>query len=114
MACNEKIKTRCKKTPASCVEYATTLPICSQLEDCVTIEETTEELYNLVCGIKEEINLTELVGECLTLPSNLTVKDMFQFLITSICNLQTQIDTQAELITTLEEQVTDIQSNPCP
>jgi len=53
MACGDKIKKRCVVTPSSCIQYELELPGFSQLTDCVTIEETTDELYNLVESINQ-------------------------------------------------------------
>lgn len=112
--CNDKIKIRCKQQSAECVKYERDLPEFSELEDCVTIAETTEELYNLVGDIKEEIDLTGLLPECLTLPTPLTVKSMFQFLISTICDMKETIsDLQAEIVT-INSEIDDLQTNPCP
>lgn len=62
MGCN-KIKNNClDKFYATCVYYELSLPNISSLEDCVTIEETTKELYDFVVEIKEVINLNTLIS----------------------------------------------------
>ncbi len=62
--CN-KIKHTCGSIVfADCTSYQTDLPEFSELE-CPSIEETTEELYNLVGEIKEEIDLKDLGDKCL-------------------------------------------------
>ena len=64
--CNNKIKHTCGTISyALCTVYETPLPEFSELTDCVSIEETTEELYNLVGEIKEETDLSELGESCL-------------------------------------------------
>ena len=112
--CNDKTKIRCKKVDANCVNYGTALPEFSELGSCVTIAETTEELYSLIGGIKSEIELSTLEATCLTLPLTPTVKTLFQTLINTICTQQTQITNQASLIATIQAQIVAIQSNPCP
>ena len=62
--CN-KIKHTCGSIVfAGCTSYETDLPEFSELE-CPSIEETTEELYNLVGEIKEETDLKDLGEKCL-------------------------------------------------
>ena len=111
--CNDKIKTRCKKVDANCTYYGTTLPGFSELEDCITIAETTEELYNLVGEIRAEINLTDLEGDCVTNPTTPTVKNVIQMLINKICNQQTEINNQRDLIETIQQQITALQESTC-
>jgi hypothetical protein len=99
--CKDKIKIRCKKVDANCVNYETNLPNFSELNDCVTIAETTQELYDLVGGIKTEINLTDLES-CVTLPTNPTVKNTMQTLIDFICLQQTKINALQSAVTSLQ------------
>ncbi len=66
-SCNSKIKHTCTGNLqyATCVQYELELPEFSELGECVSIEETTEELYTLVGGIKDEIDLSDLGEQCL-------------------------------------------------
>jgi hypothetical protein len=67
--CGNKIKNMCgEKTYATCTYYELEVPTFSSLvgQDCITIEETTEDLYDLVSGIKSEIDLSALGDLCLT------------------------------------------------
>lgn len=116
MGCEGKIKTRCgKKQYSSCILYELELPEFSELTDCVTIEETTEELYNLVGGIKDDLNLVELeVCEGLTLPTERTILNMFQYLIDRDCAQKELIETLQETVEAMQEQITDLQENNCP
>ena len=52
---------------ATCTFYQTELPEWSELKDqnCVTIEETTEELYEAVTEIKDQLDNSELSGGCI-------------------------------------------------
>ena len=66
--CGNKIKNTCaEKNYATCVYYELEVPTFSSLvdQDCITIEETTEDLYDLVGGIKSEIELSSLGDSCL-------------------------------------------------
>ena len=65
-SCQSKVKHTCTGSIqyALCTSYETELPEFSELE-CPSIEETTEELYNLVGEIKEQTDLSELGEKCL-------------------------------------------------
>lgn len=67
--CGNKIKNMCgEKTYATCTYYELEVPTFSTLldQDCITIEETTADLYLAVGGIKSEIDLSSLGNSCLT------------------------------------------------
>lgn len=112
--CNDKIKHRCKKVYSDCVSYDKDLHEISELTDCISIADTTEELYNLIGEVKTDIDLTDLESECLTLPTDRSVKNMFQFLFNTICTMKEEIETLQEDLTTAQEQIQDLQTNTCP
>ena len=116
MSCS-KIKHNCgKEAFAKCTKYQGNVSETSALfeEECLDVEEVIEDLYTITDEIKEGIDLTALDNECLTLPTEKSVKNLIQFLITTICTLQEGLTTQQGLITTLQEQVADLQENNCP
>ena len=93
--CNQKIKHTCGSIVfADCTSYETELPEFSELE-CPSIEETTEELYNLVGEIKEETDLSELGERCLEylLDENdkIVVKNVLLKFEEKICELEEKI-----------------------
>ena len=93
--CN-KIKHTCGSIVfAGCTSYQTDLPEFSELE-CPSIEETTEELYNLVGEIKEETDLSELGEKCLEylLDENdkIVVKNVLLKFEEKICELEEKIN----------------------
>jgi hypothetical protein len=95
-SCQSKIKHTCgTKNFASCIDYQTDLPEFSELE-CPSIEETTEELYNLVGEIKEETDLSELGERCLEylLDENdkIIVKNVLLKFEEKICELEEKIN----------------------
>lgn len=114
MSCNDKLKQRCTKTEANCTMYRTELPSFSELTDCVTIEETTEELYNLVSEIKENVDLTNLTYDCGTLPTDRSVESLIQFFLDRDCAQQETIETMQTMIDTMQQQIEDLQTNTCP
>lgn len=67
--CGNKIKHTCaEKNYATCVYYELEVPTFSSLVglDCITVEETTEDLYEIVGKVKSEIDLSSLGDGCLT------------------------------------------------
>ena len=93
--CN-KIKHTCGSIVfADCTSYQTDLPEFSELE-CPSIEETTEELYNLVGEIKEQTDLSELGEKCLEylLDENdkIVVKNVLLKFEEEICNLKEELE----------------------
>ena len=115
MSC-DKIKHKCgKEVFAVCTKYQGTVSENSELfeEECLDVQEVIEDLYTMIDDIKEEIDMSELDNECLTIAENSKVKDVIQLLITTICQQQEQIQSQQELIETIQGQITDLQENNC-
>ena len=96
-SCQSKVKHTCTGSIqyALCTQYETDLPEFSELE-CPSIEETTEELYNLVGEIKEETDLSELGEKCLEylLDENdkIVVKNVLLKFEEEICELEEKIN----------------------
>lgn len=74
--CNNRKYSCREKISSICTMYDGELPEWSELNDeiCVTIEETTEELYNQVADIKESLDTSNLGGSCLQYPNNEDIK----------------------------------------
>lgn len=98
MKCNNnKLKHNCGiKTPSRCVFYDLDLPEFSKLNilnDCITIEETTEELYENQEKILDSIDLVKLGKECIDYSEfqendSLKVKEAFLTFEKEICELK--------------------------
>ena len=114
MSCTDRTEQRCKKVYSTCVSYEKELPEFSELDECVSIEETTEELYNLVGTIREELDLESLEFDCIQISGDKKVKLILQTLINKLCTLNTQITEQSDLITTMQEQILNLQEQNCP
>lgn len=103
--CGNKIKNMCgEKTYATCTYYELEVPAFSNLigQDCITIEETTEDIYEAVGGIKSEIDLSDLGNDCLTYvleeDGKKIVKNVLIKYEEEICNLKdkvTQLENEA-------------------
>lgn len=91
---DNKLKYNCgTRHNARCVSYDGNLPEFSELEDCVTIEETTEELYDNLQEIKDSIDLSELGKKCINYSDykkdkDLKVKEAFLAIENQICLLK--------------------------
>lgn len=92
MGCN-KIKNTCvDKQYATCVYYELSLPEISDLDSsCVTIEETTKELYSFIEEVKTDISLEGIVTDCEDL-SELSIKDIFELQQNKICELENELE----------------------
>lgn len=114
--CNDKIKQRCTKVLATCTSYEGTIPQFSDLytEDCVSIEDTTQDLYSLIGDIKNDINFSSLTFSCLTAPQTINPKTVVQLLINTLCAQKELIEDLQSNIAKLQEQVQDLQEQNCP
>lgn len=69
MSCGDKKNYRCSGVEqyATCVRYELDVPEFSSLDenDCKTIEQTTEDTYEIISQIKTETDLSELGNTCL-------------------------------------------------
>lgn len=66
--CGNKVKNTCgEKVYATCVYYEEVVPAFSSLaeEDCITLEQTTDDTYTLIGEIKDEIDLSALGEDCI-------------------------------------------------
>jgi len=81
------------RTNAVCVRYTGYLPDWSLLkdEDCLSVDEVVEELYNKTTEIEAKVDFSDLESECLNLQDeleNTTPKSVAQALITSVEELK--------------------------
>ena len=115
MGC-DKIKNKCgKKIFASCVASEVDVPQFSSLvgQECVSIEDNIQDLYEIAEGVKNEIDLSPLDLECLSLMTP-TVKTLLQLLVTTVCVQQTQLNDLSDTIAIQQQQITALQESNCP
>lgn len=95
--CGNKIKHTCsEKNYATCVYYELEVPDFSSLvnEDCITLEETTQDQYNILAGIKSEIDLSALGQDCINYGIEpKTVKSVLLKQEQEICELKQKVET---------------------
>lgn len=101
MSCGEnKRKHNCgsRKNQAVCVFYEGYIPEYSDLNDsdCIVLEETTEDLYNIIDDLKEDLNLEDLGNTCIDYDEedngNIKVKEALKKHEELICDLQEELD----------------------
>ena len=89
--CNNRKYSCGEKISSICTIYDGELPVWSELNNelCATIEETTEEIYNQVSNIKENLDTNNLGGACLQYPNNENIKQKDANLVfeKNICDL---------------------------
>lgn len=101
--CGNKIKNTCsEKNYATCIYYEPDpevgMPTISSLvnEDCITLEETTEDIYNILQGVLSDISIEALGDDCITYPTvqgqATKIKDVVLKLEEEICNLRAEVD----------------------
>lgn len=84
------------KQYATCVYYELELPSISSLlnEDCVTIEQTTSDLYEIVSQQAQNISTEGFQTDCLdNLPENFTLIDIIKAQRDKICELEEKVST---------------------
>lgn len=67
--CDQKRKHKCgTKQQAICTSYKGDIPEYSKLhdEDCITIEETTNDTYELISDIRDRLDLTGYNRKCIS------------------------------------------------
>lgn len=93
MACNNnKIEDSClEKQFATCVKYEGELPEWSVVDDCSkNIENTTEELYNIITEIREDLDNSDLDSDCLDLRDK-SQKEINKELLLAICEAKEEL-----------------------
>lgn len=94
MSCTDKKKQRCPKVYANCVSYESEVNTDSALknENCLTIEETTQDIYNQLGKIATVTDLSNLGNNCLTYPkvdNKYQLKDVLKKFEEKLCDLDT-------------------------
>lgn len=90
--CN-KIKNTCTdSTFATCIDYENDLGENTNItSDCVTIDDTTKDLYELVDALYDQIDLTGLGADCITYIGSKTLKEVLEKYEEEICELKTRV-----------------------
>lgn len=122
--CGNKVKHTCsEKNYATCIHYEGNVPVFSGLNSlvksggCITIEETTEDQYNILEGIKAELDLSALGQDCINYGINpKTVKSVLLKYEQEICDLKQKVQV-LETTAICDMNITDcgltLPDNPC-
>lgn len=117
MAC-DKIKkedTCPERLYASCTYYEGGLSEDSSIvKDCPTIEDTTQDLYDLHDSVKDEIDVSSLGNQCITIVGDKTVNNFLIAIESKICEMEEIIQSQANTIESMQAEITDLQNQNCP
>jgi len=117
MGCNNKIRYTCgePKVYSECVTYQGVVSENSALfeQECLNAQEVIEDVYSMVDTIKEEIDLTDLENDCITFTTPKTPRSVISQMYNKLCELEDTVQSQAQLIETMQEQITDLQTNNC-
>ena len=117
MNCNDKIKYTCPPNSpyANCVRTEVSIPEFSILTNsgCYSVQEIEQDLYTLIGGIKDELNLTTIASECQTLPTTKTVVTLIDFLLEGYCTQKTQIEALITQNATQAAEILALQQNLC-
>lgn len=117
MTCNKikKEDTCPERLYSSCTYYEGELSEDSSIvKDCPTIEDTTQDLYDLYDSVKDEIDASSLGNKCITIIGDKTVKNFLIAIESKICEMEETIQTQADTITGMQAEITDLQNQNCP
>lgn len=118
--CGSKIKHTCaEKNYATCIYYELEVPTFSSLvaQDCVTLEETTKDQYEILGDIKSEIDLSALGEACIEYDVDpKTVKSVLLQYEQEICDLKDRVNT-LETTAICDMDITNcdltLPDNPC-
>ena len=115
MSCNDKIKHSCgTKVFAVCTEYQGATPAFSSLtEGCLDVEEVIGDVYGILGGIKEDLNLSGLINGCVAFSSPKTLQSVLEEFHAKLCELEDTVVAQAVTISTQAAQITALQENNC-
>lgn len=97
MSCGNKIKETCgDNVYATCVDYEGVLGDNTKItDDCVTIEETTEDLYVITDEIITDLDTSELGQSCLNYPLTeglIKPTSIFKIHEEKLCDLSTELE----------------------
>src|SRR6478609_11547499 len=101
-------KSTCSKSFAVCVAYEGTLSQYTELDsdNCYNVEEVIEDLTAILDNVKDQLNLEELEGGCITYPAGeKELIDYLQAMQNFICTQNEAIIEMQGQITTMEQQI---------
>lgn len=117
MECNtdNKLKYRCGSiTPSECVSYETTLPEWSELEGCVTVEESLTEIYKKLTEIAANLEVSDGMPDCITYSSgDQTIASVLRDLAEEICSIKATLNLSPTTFDVNSINLKCLQENEC-
>lgn len=114
--CGGKQSNLCgSKVYAECTEVQTQPPSFSSLyeDDCISAENVIEDVYELIGGIKEEIDVTGLINGCITFTNPKTSSSVIAQMYAKLCALEALVESQTTEIADLTARVVILEESPC-
>lgn len=115
--CENKINLSCPPNSpyANCVRSEVTPPEFSTLtSECNSVDEVLSDLYEVIGGIKEEIDFSSLENTCITFTLPKTPLSVITQMYNKLCELESIVESQAEVIATHTNQIENLQNSECP
>lgn len=99
---------------AQCTKYEGEVSESSELTTgCLNIEETTQDIYNQLDDIDEKLDMSVMTNDCIIFTEPKTPSSVIKQLYDKICALEDIITSQAAQITTMQNQITELQQSEC-
>ncbi len=117
MGCNDnQIKQTCGTIVyGACTRYESGVSENSSLtEGCLTLEETTQDIYNQLDVIDGKLDMSSISNDCIIFTEPRTPVSVINQMYQKLCELEDTVSSQGTLITTLQGQVAALQANVCP
>jgi len=94
MSCNKRRDTCGGKVNSICVDYNGNIPDITKLDnkDCNTVEDTMQDLYEIVSDIHKQTNIDELSNTCTNVGSG-KIKDIVKKHDEILCDLLETVET---------------------
>lgn len=115
--CENKVKQNCGTVVyGSCVRYEKEVNTQSELDglSCISIEETTQDIYNQLSIILGKLDMSSIENDCIVFSEPRTPISVIKQLLDKLCSLESIVSSQGALILTLQGQVAALQANVCP
>jgi hypothetical protein len=114
----EKIKYTCgTRQEASCVFHNIDLPEISNItDDCFNVDETVLDLYRIITKIKLDSDLSNLDNNCINysiVEGELKIKNVITQQDNEICQLKTLLESQSQLIASMQQEIVALQQSIC-
>lgn len=117
MSCGNKVKHMCGgvQNYALCTRYESVVSEHSNLndEDCLSVQEVIEDVYNITEDIYSKIDMSGLSNDCILLTEPRTPASVIEQIYFKLCQLEVLTQAQQTTIIEMQEEIDNLQSNIC-